>query len=139
MKLFKIQKVISIICSGLGFVFSLLGLIYGLQSIGTAGWGGIGVIFILPSIIACLNIMLDFFVTIGKIKKGSIYSCISTLIKMVIIIVAISNTIHEYKYELQYGTSNLNFDLILIVALIVITIPSILNAIRLIFLRKDNK
>ena len=136
MKLFKIQKVISIICSGLGFVFSLLGLIYGLQSIGTAGWGGIGVIFILPSIIACLNIMLDFFVTIGKIKKGLIYSCISTLIKTVIIIVAISNTIHEYKYELQYGVSNLDFDLILIIALIVITIPSILNTIRLFSLRK---
>lgn len=139
MKLTRMQKVISIICSGLGFLFSLYGLVRGLESISAIGWGGIGVIFILPSIIVCLNIVLDFLVTVGKIKKGLIYSCISALIKMIIIIILIPNTIYEYHYELQYGVSNLKFDLILIISLILITIPSILNVIRLIILRTSYK
>ena len=58
---------------------------------------------------------------------------------MIIIIILIPSTIYEYQYELQYGVSNLKFDLILIISLIVITIPSMLNAIRLIILRTNNK
>ena len=93
MKLNKITKIISIICSGLGFIFSLFGLICGLQSINADGWAELGIIFILPSLIACLNIVLDFLVTIGKMKKGLIYSCISALIKIIIIILLIPYTI----------------------------------------------
>ena len=132
MKLIKIQKVISIICSALGFILSLLGLKLSLQSIGADGWGQLGVIFIIPSVFALLIIVLDFLITVGKIKKGLIYSCISSLIKIGIIILFIPSTIYDYKYELQYGVSNLDFDLILIVLLVIITIPSILNTIRLI-------
>ena len=137
MKLSKIQKVISIICSVLGFIFSLFGLTFGLQSINAKGWGQLGTSFIIPSIFALLIIILDFLVTIGKIKKGLRYSCISTLIKVGIIILSISDTVYEYKYELQYGISNLNLYLILIVLLVIITIPSILNIIRIIFLRTE--
>ena len=132
MKLIKIQKVISIICSTLGFILSLFGLKLSLQSIGADGWGQLGVIFIIPSVFALLIIVLDFLITVGKIKKGLIYSCISCLIKIGIIILFIPSTIYDYKYELQYGVSNLDFDLILIVLLVIITIPSILNTIRLI-------
>ena len=60
MKNFKISKIISIICSIIGLILSLLGLVAGLQSIGTPGFGGIGVIFILPSVIALLVILFDF-------------------------------------------------------------------------------
>ncbi len=139
MKLNKITKIISIICSGLGFIFSLFGLICGLQSINADGWAELGIIFILPSLIACLNIVLDFLVTIGKMKKGLIYSCISALIKIIIIILLIPYTINEYKYQLQYNVSNFSFGLILIISLIVITIPSIINIIKLFSLRKENK
>ncbi len=139
MKLSKMQKVISIICSVLGFILSLLGLKLGFQGINADDWGQLGVIFIIPSVFALLIIVLDFLITIGKIKKGLIYSCISTLIKIGIIILFIPSTIYDFKYELQYGASNLDFDLILIVLLVIITIPSILNTIRLNFLRKNNK
>ena len=70
MKQFKISKVISIICSIIGLIFSSFGLIIGLQSIGAPGLGGIGVIFIMPSVIALLVILFDFLITLGKIKKG---------------------------------------------------------------------
>ena len=139
MKLIKLQKVISIICSVLGFILSLFGLKVGLQSIGADGWDQLGVIFIMPSAFALLIIVLDFLITIGKIKKGLIYSYIITLIKITIIILFIQSTINDYKYELQYGVSNLNFNLILIAFLVIITIPSILNIIRLDSLRKNNK
>lgn len=93
----------------------------------------------LRTFIALIIIVLDFFITVDKIKRGLIYSCISNLIKIGIIILFITSTIYDYKYEMQYGVSDLNFDLILIVFLIVITIPSILNTIKLISLRKHNK
>lgn len=139
MELFKKKKVIPIFCSVLGFTFSLFGLILSLQSAGAEGWGKLGVIFIMPSVIALIIIVLDFLITIGKIKRGLIYSCISSLIKIGIIILFIPSTIYDCKYKMQYGVSNLNFDLILIVALMIVTIPSVLNAIKLISLRKNNK
>lgn len=114
----------------------MFGLIVGLQGITATGWEAIGTIFIFPSIIVCLNILLDYLLTIDKIKKGLIYSCISAIIKIIIIIILIPNTIYEYKCELQYGSSNLVFNLILIISLIIITIPSIINTNKLIFLKR---
>ncbi len=131
MKLFRISKVISIICSIIGLILSSYGLIIGLQSIGADGLGQIGVIFIIPSIIALLVIVFDFLITLDKIKKGLIYSCINSIIKLIIIGCFIPSTIHEYKYEINYGVSNFDFNLIVIVALTIITIPSILNIIKL--------
>ena len=111
MKQFKIQEVISIICSIIGLILSSYGLLMSLQSIGADGWGQLGVIFI---------------------KRGFIYSCMNSIIKICIIGYVISSIISDYKYEIQYGVSNLDFDLILIVALTIITIPSILNMVKLI-------
>ena len=139
MKIFKKMKVISIICSILGLVFSSFGLLVGLISIGAEGLGQLGVIFIMPSIIALSLILIDFLITIDKIKRGLIYSCIISLIKISIIVLIIPATIDEYKYEMQYGFSNFSFDLILIALLVVVTIPSILNALKFISLRKNNK
>lgn len=136
MRLFRIQKIISIICSILGFILSLYGLILGLQSISADDLGQLGIILIMPSIFALIIIVLDFLITIDKIKRGLIYSCISSLIKIGIIACFVPSIIYDYKYEIQYGISNLSFDLILIVSLAIVTIPSILNIIKLITFRK---
>ena len=131
MKQFKISKVISIICSIIGLILSLFGLIMGLQSIGAPGWGGLGVIFIMPSVIALLVILFDFLITLDKIKKGLIYSCVNSIIKIGIIACFIPTTISDYKYGMKFGVSNLDFDIIVIALLTIVTIPSILNIIKL--------
>lgn len=133
-----LKKVVSIICEGLGFIFGLFGFLIGLQSIEKDGWEQLGSIFIMPSIIALIIIILDFLVTIGKIKKGLIYSVISSLIKVGSILILIPSFIYDYKYEMQYGVSDLKFYFILIIMLIVIAMPSILNTIKLIALRKKS-
>lgn len=132
----KISKVISIICSIIGLILSSFGLIIGFKSIGAPGLGAIGAIFIIPSLFATLVIVFDFLITIDKIKKGLIYSCINSKIKIRIIVLAILAAISEYKYHLQYGVSNLYFDIVIIVALTIVTIPSILNIIKLIKSKK---
>ena len=138
MKQFKISKVISIICSIIGLNLSSIGLIMGLQSIGAPGWGGLGVIFIMPSVIALLVILFDFLITLDKTKKGLIYSCINSIIKIGIIACFIPTTISDYKYEMKFGASNLDFDIIVIVLLTIVTIPSILNIIKLIKSKKKS-
>ena len=130
MKQFKISKVISIICSIIGLILSSFGLIMGLQSIGAPGWG-LGVIFIMPSVIALLVILFDFLITLDKIKKGLIYSCVNSIIKIGIIACFIPTTISDYKYGMKFGVSNLDFDIIVIALLTIVTIPSILNIIKL--------
>lgn len=139
MEVFRGQKIISIICSILGFILSLYGLTVGLQSIGAYGWGQLGVIFITPSVIALIIILLDFLIAVDKIKRGLIYSCISSLIKIGIIVCIIPNIIYDYKYEVQYGASNLDFALILIGSLTIVSIPSILNIIKLITFKKNSE
>ena len=133
MKQFKISKVISIICSIIGLILSSSGLIMGFLSIGAPGWGGLGVIFIMPSVIALIVILFDFLITLDKIKKGLIYSCINSIIKIGIIACFIPTAISDYKDEMKFGVSNY---IIVIVLLIIVTIPSILNIIKLIKLKK---
>ena len=109
MKLFKILKVISIMCSIIGLIISLFGLIMGLSSIGESGFEGIGVIFIMPAVIVLLVILFDFLITIDKVKSGLIYSCINSLIKISIIACLIPIVISEYNYEIKFGISNFGF------------------------------
>ena len=139
MQLFKIQKVISVICSVLGIILASFGLIVSLLSIGAEGFGRLGVIFIVPSLLALFIIILDFLIVIGKIRKGLIYSWISCLVKIGVIIFFIPDTIYEFKYELQYGMSNLYFNLMVIFLLVIITIPSVFNIIKLNYLKKSNE
>lgn len=131
MKKIKISKIISIICGIIGLIVSVFGLIIGLESIGADGLDAIGVIFIMPSIVAFIIILVDFLITLGKIKKGLIYSWINSIIKIGIILCFIPITIDDYMYEMKYGASNLTFDLIVIILLTIITIPSITNIIKL--------
>lgn len=131
MKKIKISKIISIICGIIGLIVSVFGLIIGLESIGADGLDVIGVIFIMPSIVAFIIILVDFLITLGKIKKGLIYSWINSIIKIGIILCFIPITIDDYMYEMKYGASNLTFDLIVIILLTIITIPSITNIIKL--------
>ncbi len=139
MKEFKVQRTISIICCLIGIALSLYGLIVGLESIGATGFGGLGIIFIGPSVVALIIILCDFLIAIDKIKKGLIYSFISSLIKIALIINFIPSLIYNIVEEARDGVSNLDFDLIFIALLIVITIPSILNIIKLINIRKNSK
>ena len=124
--------IISIICGIIGLILSTFGLIMGLQSIWASGWEKLGVIFIMPSVIAMLVIIFDFLITLDKIKKGLIYSCINSIIKIGIICCLLLAAISDYKF----GASNLELYIIVIVGLIVITIPSVLNIIKLIKSKK---
>lgn len=126
----------SMLFSVVGLVLAIFGLLIGLQSIGAEGWGQLGIIFIIPSILAVVIIVFDLLVTVGKIKRGLIYSCISSIIKICIIIYFIPTTIYDYNYQMKYGVSNLSFDLILLALLILVTIPSVLNVVRLLKSKK---
>ena len=132
MENFKRLKVISIICSIIGLILSTFALIISVQSAGASGFERIGELFIIPSIIVFLIILFDFLITLDKIKKGLIYSCINSIIKIGIIVCFIFTAISDYKYEIKHGTSNFDFDMIVIGALTIITIPSILNIIKLV-------
>lgn len=125
----------SVLLSIIGLVLAIFGLLLGLQSIGADGMGQLWIIFIVPSIFAFIIIAFDLLVTIGKIKRGLIYSCVSSIIKICFIIYFIPTTIYDYNYQMQYGVSNLSFDLILLVFLILVTIPSVLNVIKILKLK----
>ncbi len=125
----------SVVLSVIGLVLAIFALLLGLQSIGVDGMGQLGIIFIVPSFFAFIIIAFDLLVTIDKIKRGLIYSCVSSIIKICIIIYFIPITIYDYNYQMQYGVSNLSFDLILLVFLILVTIPSVLNVIKILKLK----
>lgn len=93
----------------------------------------------MPSVIALIIIVFDFLISIDKIKRGLIYSCIISLFKIGIMVYLIPIIIYDYKYEVQFGVSGLDFDLILIFLLTIVSIPSILNIIKLIAFRKNSK
>lgn len=125
----------SVVLSVIGLVLAIFALLLGLQSIGVDGMGQLGIIFIVPSFFAFIIIAFDLLVTIDKIKRGLIYSCVSSIIKICIIIYFIPITIYDYNYQMQYGVSNLSFDLILLVFLTLVTIPSVLNVIKILKLK----
>lgn len=125
----------SVVLSVIGLVLAIFALLLGLQSIGVDGMWQLGIIFIVPSFFAFIIIAFDLLVTIDKIKRGLIYSCVSSIIKICIIIYFIPITIYDYNYQMQYGVSNLSFDLILLVFLILVTIPSVLNVIKILKLK----
>ena len=131
MKLSKTKKTISIICSVIGFILSAIGLMAGIDSIDAEGLGGIGVIFIMPSLILLVIILLDFLITVDKIKKGLIYSFIISLVKIGFIVLFIPSTMYDFNYQMEFGTSNLSFDLIVIALIVIIAIPSVFNVIKL--------
>lgn len=122
MKANKKLKILSIFCSAIGLCFSLFLLVIGLQSIGAEGWDKLGIIFIIPAIIGSIIIILDILVTIDKFKRGFFYSLISSIIKIVIMIILISDGMNEY----------------FIYYFIIVTIPSIINMYKLFFWQKND-
>ncbi len=127
----KNKKVIAIIICTLCLLISFLGLIMGICSINASGFGQIGVIFILPSIFAISIITIDLLITLDIIKKGLIFSYISTLIKLGIAIFALPNLYGEIIYEMNYGVSNLLVYLFLIIPCILLILPSVFNIKKL--------
>ena len=138
MKNNKTLKSLGTAFSMIGLVASGIALFLGLQSIGAAGFGALGVIFIAPSIIAIVIILLDLKVTKDENGKGLVFSIISSLAKIVLFIALIPSTIYSYNYEMRFGVSNLTFDLILEGLLLITAIPSIINAVRIIKEKKQN-
>ncbi len=121
--LFKYPKIISIICSAIGIVLSLSVFWICIPIIRySLGW--VGVISSTISLIICT---LDLLTTVGEIKSGLIYSCISCLIKIVIIIFNIIHVIFDYDHN-----SYIYFSYLFILLLI----PSVLNFFRFVSLKK---
>ena len=138
MKNNKTLKSLGTAFSMIGLVASGIALFLGLQRIGAAGFGALGVICIAPSIIAIVIILLDLKVTKDENGNGLVFSIISSLIKIVLFIALIPSTIYSYNYEMRFGVSNLTFDLILEGLLLITAIPSIINAVRIIREKKQN-
>ncbi len=134
----KVTKTISIICSAIGFIVSLFALWFGLGSINASGLDRIGTIFIMPAIVALIIIIIDFKISIDKIKRGLVYSILSSLLKIGLIIALIPSTIYDYRYEMEFGVSNFGFDMMLIAILFIVAIPSVLNVIKLSKARKED-
>ena len=76
-------------------------------------------------------VIIDFLITIDHIKGGLGYSMVITILKLIAIARYIPTTIYDYNYEKKFGFSNLEFDFMVIGLLIVVTIPSLFNTIRL--------
>ena len=133
----KFLKAISIICSIIGFLAAGFGLFMGVNSIGATDLNGIGVIFIMPSVIAFLIVLADFLIVIDKVRPAIAYCVVSNLVKLGIIIQFIPMTLYNYSYEKKFGVSNLKFDLTCIMLLAIITIPSIYNTIKYFALKKQ--
>lgn len=127
----KNKKILAIIICVLCLLLSFLGLIMGVYSINASGFGQIGVIFILPSIFAISIITIDLLITLDVIKKGLIFSYISTLIKLGIVIFALPNLFGEIIDEMNYGFSNLLVYLFLIIPCILLIMPSVFNIKKL--------
>ena len=139
MKSSKIRKIISIIACIIGLLVALYFLINGINSLGSTDLAGIGIIFVLPSVIAIIILLLDFIISICKTKKGLIFSYLSSIIKVGLILLFIPSIIDDLKYRNSFGYSNLDFDLIIITVIIIITIQSILNIIKIKKEKKESK
>ena len=126
-------KVFSVICSILGIIISSFGLIAGLSCIGKEGFAGIGVVFIPPSAIALTILILDILVTIEYIKKGLLYSFLSSLIKILALIYILPSFIYDYTHQKH----NYTFFMIIISSLIIVTIPSVINIVTCLCSKKD--
>jgi hypothetical protein len=125
------KKTISIIILIIGIIYDLFGLFVGISSIGADWLSQIGILFILPSIIAFIILLFDLLITIDKIEKGYVYSWISTIFKLGIAALFIPSIIYNFKLEAQNLMSNLYFYLMIVIPLIILSIPSIFNIIKL--------
>ena len=132
----KVFKTISIIICSILLAISAWCLLLGLGSIGEQGWGALGVIFIFPALVAIAVVLVELLITLDVIKGGFIYSLVITIIKGLLFISLIPSLIYNIKYELRFGVSNTGFDIVLMVLLLVLSVPSLFNLLRL---KKEKK
>ena len=130
--------VLSIICCIILFILALTGLLLGVSSINAEGLGQIGVIFILPSIVAMGLIAVDFLITIEKIKNALAYSVFMSVFKVCLILLLLPGVVNEFAEDYRYGgSSELNGLLLLLGLFIVIIVPSLYNAHHLFYLKAE--
>lgn len=131
MKSPKISKIISIICCIIALIATIYGLIISLGSIDRSGWSVLLAIIIAPTcLVALLIVVFDLLIALNVIKKGLIYSYISTILKIFIIILYIPTAIYSFISLIRTGML-FSLDLIIVALLIVAAVPSILNIVKL--------
>lgn len=135
------KKIISIIFCVLGIIPTGFFLFIGLSSIGASGLNAIGVLAIWPSVIALTLIIFDLLIAVDVIKKGLIYSFISSLIKILFMAFISPLAMYHLRQKIinPYTPTNLWFYILIYSILIIITVPSILNIIKIISARKKAK
>lgn len=110
----RIIKIVSVILSVLGIVLSLQMLAMGVESTGASGLARLGVIFILPSLLFLLFSVFDLIVATSKAKGGIRYSYISTIARIVMILLFFRIFTVEEKFAIP---------------IILVSLPPILNII----------
>lgn len=128
MKQHKMLKVLSSICCIIGLVISLFGLIFGINGFGAEGWYIYNAVYIPYSIAAFLILMFDLLITVNVIKKGFLFSCISSIIKTGMIAICLPDFILEYINNLESGNSAFGYSTLCLVSLMIMSIPSLVNA-----------
>ena len=128
MKQHKILKVLSGICCIIGLVISLFGLIFGINGFGAEGWYRYNAVYIPYSIAAFLILMFDLLITVNVIKNGFLFSCISSIIKTGMIAICLPTFILEYIDNLESRNSAFGYSTLCLVSLIIMSIPSLVNA-----------
>lgn len=130
MVLSKAEKIMSIICSIIGFIVSSIFLVSEITEILFGGFGVYESFVLIPfSIIVYINILRDFLISIDKSKDGLKYAYISCIIKFILILLLILIFIRDS--QLEYGTIQLENNIIAFVLMIIITIPSAFNIMKL--------
>lgn len=128
MKQHKNLKVLSIICCIIGLVISLFGLIFGINCIGTAGWYRYNAVYIPYSIATFVILIFDLLISFHVIKNGFLFSCISSILKIGFTIFCLPGVLVGSADRLESGNFYFGFEERLFVSLIIITIPSLVNA-----------
>lgn len=128
MKQHKITKSVSILCCIAGLFISVCGLIFGIGSIGGAGMDRYNTVYIPYSIAAFLIFTFDLLIAVNVIKNGFLFSCISSIIKAGMIIICLPSAIVEYVDNLESGNSIFDICVQILTSLIIMLIPSLVNA-----------
>ena len=121
------KRLISIIFTILALIPTVYLFVLGLASINAPGLKGIGIIFIVPALIGIVTIILDYLININLIKKGLLYSCIVTIIRLGIIGILLPVII----VDLDTMPSDIVLNIYIVLTLLIMAIPSIINIIKL--------
>ncbi len=123
MKKNNIPRVISIICSVICLAATSYGLLVGLLGLSATEWpDALNTIFLLPSLIIFPICLFDFLIATDKIKKGLVFSCVNSIIKVGIIIVIFINARYRNLSD---------FEVLAIVFFTIMSITSIINMLKL--------